>query len=84
MRAIVNFDYDSFLVRNCGSVNISLRIAIETVPIDFGVGRPSQDRIAGQLCAVVADDRLGLAARSNQDIEPILLHRQERPSKSDR
>lgn len=36
----------------------------------------SQDRIARQLCSVVADDRLGLAARGDQKVELAGFHTQ--------
>ena len=39
------------------------------VPRDANLGGLGQDDIAGQLCAVVADDRLGLAADGDQAVE---------------
>ena len=38
---------------------------IDAVPVDFGLSRLGQDCIAGQFCAVVANNRLGLATRGN-------------------
>ena len=42
---------------------------INVVPIDFGICRLGQDRVAGQFRAVVANDRLGLAMAYDEKIE---------------
>jgi hypothetical protein len=41
----------------------------DVVPVDAGLAGPSQDGVAGQLRAVVADDGPGLAVGSDQQVE---------------
>ena len=36
------------------------------MPLDLGLSSPAQDRIAGQLGPIVADDRFRLAARDDR------------------
>jgi hypothetical protein len=50
-------------IRNKGVLHWLARI--DAVPVDLGLSRLGQDCIAGQFCAVVANNRLGLATRGN-------------------
>jgi len=42
---------------------------VDVVPVDLAVGSPGQDGVAGQLGAVVAADRRGLAVDGDQQVE---------------